>query len=160
MFCLDLLRSLEAHRVRYLLVGGLAMNLLGVPRLTMDVDVVLALDDENLDGFFAVARELGLKPSIPVAIEFPKDPASRREWIERRNRIALPLVAADPGSPTLDVLIEHPLEFESAYSRRERRRVADVEANVASVADMITLKERAGRRQDRDDIEHLRRLNS
>jgi hypothetical protein len=160
MFYLDLLRSLEAHRVRYLLVDGLAMNFLGVPRLTMDVDIVLAVDDENLDGFFAVARALGLKPSIPVAIEFLKDPASRREWIERRNMIALPLVAADPGSPTLDVLIEHPLDFEAAYSRRERRRVADVEASVASVADMITLKERAGRRQARDDVEHLRRLNS
>ena len=71
-----------------------------------------------------------------------------------------PLVAADPGSPTLDVLIEHPLDFEAAYSRRERRRVAEVEARVASVADMITLKERAGRRQDRDDVEHLRRLSS
>jgi len=136
------------------------MNLLGAPRLTMDVDIVLALDDGNLDGLFALARELGLKPSIPVAIEFPKDPASRREWIERRNKIALPLVAAAPGSPTLDVLIEHPLDFEAAHSRRERRRVADVEARVASVADMIALKERAGRRQDRDDVEHLRRLNA
>ena len=136
------------------------MNLLGAPRLTMDVDIVLALDDGNLDGLFALARELGLKPSIPVAIEFPKDPASRREWIERRNKIALPLVAAAPGSPTLDVLIEHPLDFEAAYSRRERRRVAEVEARVASVADMIALKERAGRRQDRDDVEHLRRLNA
>jgi hypothetical protein len=126
----------------------------------MDVDIVLALDDGNLDGLFALARELGLKPSIPVAIEFPKDPASRREWIERRNKIALPLVAAAPGSPTLDVLIEHPLDFEAAHSRRERRRVADVEARVASVADMIALKERAGRRQDRDDVEHLRRLNA
>jgi hypothetical protein len=72
MSYLDLLRSLEAHRVRVLLVDGLAMNLLGVPRPTMDVDIVLALDDENLDGFFAVARELGLEPSIPVATEFLK----------------------------------------------------------------------------------------
>ena len=54
MFYLDLFRSLEQHRVRYLLVGGLAVNLYGVPRMTMDV--VLALDSANLQGFLAAAR--------------------------------------------------------------------------------------------------------
>ncbi len=37
MFYLDLFKALEKHKVRYLLVGGLAMNLHGVPRATMDV---------------------------------------------------------------------------------------------------------------------------
>lgn len=134
------------------------MNLLGVPRLTMDVDLVLALDDANLDGFLAVTRELGLKPSIPVAIESLKDPAARREWMERRNMISFPLVSADPAAPTVDVLISHPLDFEAAFARRERRRVADIEVDVASIADMIALKQDTGRRQDRDDVEHLRRL--
>ncbi len=40
MFYLDLFKALEKHKVRYLLVGGLAMNLHGVPRATMDVDLV------------------------------------------------------------------------------------------------------------------------
>ena len=73
MFYLDLLRCLHEHRVRYLLVGGLAMNLHGVPRMTMDVDIVLALDDANLDAFFACARQLGLKPQAPVPLEALKD---------------------------------------------------------------------------------------
>ncbi len=50
MYYLQLFRCLDRHEVRYLLVGGLAMNLLGVPRLTMDVDIVLALDVVNLQG--------------------------------------------------------------------------------------------------------------
>jgi hypothetical protein len=158
MFYLDLLRSLDARRVRYLLVGGLAMNLLGVPRLTMDVDLVLALDEANLEAFLASARELGLKPSVPVAIESLKDPTMRREWIERRNMIAFPLAAADPGAPTVDVLISHPLDFDAAYARRESRPVTDLEVSVASVKDMIALKQGTGRRQDADDVEHLMRL--
>ena len=44
MFYLNLFKALEKHKVQYLLVGGLAMNLHGVPRTTMDVDLVLALD--------------------------------------------------------------------------------------------------------------------
>jgi hypothetical protein len=55
MFYLDLFRCLHAHNVRYLLAGGLAMNLHGVPRMTMDVDLVLALDDENIDAL-SIAR--------------------------------------------------------------------------------------------------------
>jgi hypothetical protein len=49
MFYLDLFRALNDHQVRYLLVGGLAMNLHGVPRMTMDVDLILAMDEANLE---------------------------------------------------------------------------------------------------------------
>ena len=62
MFYLDLFAGLDRRRVDYLLVGGLAMNLHGVPRLTMDVDIVLALDEQNLARFVACAEELGLRP--------------------------------------------------------------------------------------------------
>jgi hypothetical protein len=60
MFYLDLFRCLHEHDVRYLLVGGLAMNLHGVPRMTMDVDLILAMDDANL-GAAARARALAKK---------------------------------------------------------------------------------------------------
>jgi hypothetical protein len=56
------------------------------------------------------------------------------------------------------ILISHPLDFNAAFGRRERRRVGEMEINVASIDDMIALKQGTGRRQDRDDVEHLRRL--
>jgi hypothetical protein len=48
MFYVELFRALERAQVRYLLVGGVAVNLHGAERLTMDVDIMLALDPENL----------------------------------------------------------------------------------------------------------------
>lgn len=65
MFYLDLFRALEAKQVRYLLVGGVAMNLHGVPRMTMDVDIVLAMDEPNLRAFLGAANDLGLEPLRP-----------------------------------------------------------------------------------------------
>ncbi len=53
MFYLELFRKLQQRHVRYLVAGGLAMNLHGVPRMTMDVDLVLAFDHENLSAFIA-----------------------------------------------------------------------------------------------------------
>lgn len=158
VFYLELLGALETSNVRYLLVGGLAMNLLGVPRLTMDVDLVIALDEANVEAFLAATRTLGIRPTLPVAPDSLKDAAARREWVERRNMIAFPLAAPAPGAPTVDVLISHPLDFEAAYARRERRQVGQVAISLASIDDMIVLKSGTGRRQDRDDVEHLRRL--
>ena len=68
MFYLEVFRALEEHKVRYLLVGGLAMNLHGVPRMTMDIDLVIALDIKNLEGFIGAAVSLQLKPVLPIAL--------------------------------------------------------------------------------------------
>lgn len=156
MFYLDLFRSLEQHRVRYLLVGGLAVNLYGVPRMTMDVDVILALDSSNLEDFFQVVRELGLKPALPVALEDLLDPEKRANWVESRNMVAFSLCGEARNVPSVDVLIGVDLPFEQAYSRREIRGLAGIQVSLAALDDLIALKEQAGRAQDISDIEHLK----
>lgn len=157
MFYLDLFRCLHTRDVRYLLAGGLAMNLHGVPRMTMDVDLVIALDDANIDAFLECARELGLKPQAPVLLESLKDADQRRSWIEEKHLIAFALVGAS-GMPTVDILLKHQLDFDSALTRAVVQNIDDVPVRIASVDDMIALKQNTGRRQDSDDVEHLLRL--
>lgn len=158
MFYIDLFRGLHEHHVRYLLVGGLAMNLHGVPRMTMDVDIVLALDDANLDAFIACARKLGLKPVAPVPLESLKNPEQRRQWIEDRHMIAFALGAPQGGGATVDVLIQHPLDIDTAIAAAVRREVDGVPVTLCAVKDMIALKQGTGRRQDAADLEHLMRI--
>jgi len=45
----NVFRALTDSKVKYVIVGGVAMNLLGCPRFTNDIDVLLALDDQNLE---------------------------------------------------------------------------------------------------------------
>lgn len=160
MFYLDLFRALQTHRVRYAVVGGLAMNLHGVPRLTMDVDLLLDLGEENLQSFLSAARELSLKPGVPVGLSELADPRRRRAWIEEKGMVAFPLRPPDPTGPTVDVLVDPAVDVAGALARAERRDVGDVLVAVASVADLIGLKQAAGRRQDLADIEHLERLRA
>jgi hypothetical protein len=47
---LQLLRELEKRRVKYVLVGAVAMNLLGIVRATEDIDLFVPPDEENLLG--------------------------------------------------------------------------------------------------------------
>jgi hypothetical protein len=158
MFYLDLFRALNDHQVRYLLVGGLAMNLHGVPRMTMDVDLVLAMDEDNLDRFIGCARALDLSPVAPVPLAALKDAEQRRQWAEQKHMIAFALQPASTGGPTVDILIRPVIDIAAALLRGEARHLKDVAVSVAAIEDMITLKSAAGRQQDEDDIAHLERL--
>jgi len=158
MFYLDLFKALEKHKVRYLLVGGLAMNLHGVPRTTMDVDLVLALDPANLKAFLGTVETLRLRPVAPVDTDGLLDPAQRQKWVKEKNMLAFALRPPDVQGPTVDVLIDPPVDIEAALARTVWREVQGVRIPLISVEDLIRLKEKSGRAQDRSDIEHLRRL--
>jgi hypothetical protein len=157
VFYLELFRCLHQRNVRYLLAGGLAMNLHGVPRMTMDVDLVLALDDGNVDAFLQCARDLALQPQAPVPLESLRDPEQRKSWIDDKHLIAFALTG-QVGVPTVDVLLKHSLDLDTALGRGIVQTVEGVPVRVAAIEDMITLKQNTGRRQDQDDVEHLVRL--
>lgn len=158
MFYLELFKALEQHKIRYMLVGGLAMNLHGVPRSTMDVDLVLALDPENLKAFLGMAGDLMLKPVAPISPEGLLDPVQRQQWLKEKNMLVLALRPPDIMGPTVDVLIDPPLDIEAALKRAVRREVSKVNISLISIEDLIRLKEKSGREQDLSDIEHLHRL--
>jgi hypothetical protein len=48
---LQIFDLLPTHNVRYLLCGGLAVNIYGVPRMTADIDLILDFDEDNLKQF-------------------------------------------------------------------------------------------------------------
>lgn len=159
MIYLDLFRALHKHRVRYLLVGGLAMNLHGVPRMTMDVDLVLLMDEDNLDRFIACAGELDLSPVAPVPINALKSAEQREAWRNQKHMIAFALHNARGRIPVMvDVLIAPAIDIEAAMERAVVRDLGGIPLSLAGIDDMIALKRGTGRSQDQSDIEHLERL--
>jgi len=158
MFYLELFQKLESANIRYMLVGGLAMNLYGVPRSTMDVDIVLAMDQGNLRAFLDMVKQMNMQPVAPVSVETLLDPLVRKSWVRDKNMVAFGLRPADPSAPTVDVLIDPPLDIEAALKRVKSQPIGNCRVFLASLEDLIILKEKTGRAQDRADIEHLRRL--
>ncbi len=158
MFYLDLFRELEACKVRYLLVGGLAMNLHGVPRMTMDVDIILAMDEPNLQAFLKAAHHLGLQPVAPVMKEDLLSPSARKSWVVEKHMVAFALRPLDPAGPTIDVLIDPPVNVAEVLKHAESKVIEGVHVSLATVEDMIALKRAAGRKQDTADIRQLELL--
>jgi len=48
---LGILKKMNEKGVRYIVVGGIAVNLYGIPRMTYDIDLMLDLEDKNLKNF-------------------------------------------------------------------------------------------------------------
>ena len=97
MLYLDLFRSLALHNVPYLLVGGLAVNLHGIPRMTMDVDLAIRFTRESLGGLGEICRELSLAPIQPVTLQQLADPRERERLRNEKNMIAFSLRSPEIG---------------------------------------------------------------
>jgi predicted nucleotidyltransferase len=158
MFYLDLFRALQEQKVRYLVVGGVAVNLHGAERMTMDVDLMIAQDAENLPRFLAVARKLRLTPNLPVTLEQFCDAATLETWVRDKHMLAFQLRSPEIEAPSIDILVNPVVQFEPAYARRVRMDVQGVEISLAAVEDLVALKKGTGRAIDQSDIKALHRL--
>jgi Nucleotidyl transferase AbiEii toxin, Type IV TA system len=158
MFYLDLFGALARHRVRYVVVGGLALNLHGVERATMDVDLALALDPLNVEAAIDAFEELGLVPVAPVKIDEARDPETLRRWRRDKNMVAFGLRPAKGAGPTVDFLIEPVVPFATLAGNALAKAIGEITIPIASIDDLIALKRAAGRAIDLADIEALGRL--
>jgi hypothetical protein len=48
MYYFEILEGLHESKVKYLIVGGLSVNLYGVPRVTQDIDIIIAMGKKNI----------------------------------------------------------------------------------------------------------------
>lgn len=158
MFYVELFKALNKGRVRYLVVGGIAVNLHGIVRLTQDVDLMLALDAANLRRFVSAVKKYAFKPVVPVKLEDLTDPVKVRDWIENKHMLAFGLRPRNPVDPTLDILLKPPIDFKAAYARRVMASVGGSKVPVAAVEDIIAMKTGTGRQKDEADVLSLKRL--
>lgn len=160
MFYLDLFSALNRHQVSYVLIGGLAVALHGVERNTMDVDVSVVMSPDNLAHFVAAAKELRLQPLLPVPLSTLEDIQTLKLWSAERHLQAFALRSHELAGVTLDVLLFPPVDPADMVLRAQHLDIAGVRVPLASIDDLIALKQSAGRPIDLADIEHLKRLRT
>jgi predicted nucleotidyltransferase len=158
IFYEDVLRALDAASVRYVLVGGVAVILHGVPRTTADLDLVLDLAEDNMRRFVEVMTRLGFVPRAPVAAEDLASGERRREWLAEKHMVAFTFHR--PGRPLdeVDVIMDPPLPFAEMAAGAEVVEAEGMRLPIAGLRHLIAMKERARRGQDLADADALRRL--
>jgi hypothetical protein len=158
MFYERIFRELDQRKIRYLVIGGIAVNIHGYSRATGDLDIMLSFETENVKKFIDLVNALGYKPKIPVKIEELADPEKVEIWKKEKHMEVFSVYNTQNNLEHMDVMVENYIDFEAAYERREVVFARDIEISVSSIDDLIDLKKRASRRRDEIDIEALEKI--
>jgi hypothetical protein len=158
MFYEGVFKALNAARVKYLVAGGVAVNLHGFVRATADLDILISLDDENVKRFIGVAKKRAFKPRVPVKIEDFADPEKRKSWIQEKRMKVFSVYNPADEFEHIDVMIDVCIDFDHAFLRKKIINIGPMKVPVVGLKDLIKLKEAANRGRDLMDIAALKRL--
>jgi predicted nucleotidyltransferase len=155
----EVLGALSEAAVRYVVVGGVAVVLQGFARLTLDLDLVVQLEDSNLKLAIDVLERRGFRPLLPVRARDFTDEAIRRDWVENRNMLVFTMRDDRQRPPAVvDIFAREPAPFNEFWERSNVVSIGAQTVRVASIDDLIRMKQDAGRAKDIDDIEKLRAI--
>lgn len=138
----ELLSAFNAHRVRYLIVGGYAVSFHAQPRATKDLDVLIDPAEDNSKAVYAALLEFG----APVAGLEAKDFTAADSFF----RMGSPPVMVDilPRISGID--------FQAAWKRRVSREIGDgLVVEFISRDDLLAAKLSSGRPEDLADVAAL-----
>ncbi|MDA3884863.1 MAG: nucleotidyltransferase [Candidatus Delongbacteria bacterium] len=137
---------LEKNSVKYLIIGGFAVNFHGYPRYTKDIDIWLMVDHSNIENFLITLKEFGFE-SLGL---------NEKDFTDKDNIIQL---GYEPNR--IDILVSvDGLEFQKTYENRLDYKYDDICLNFISIDDLIIAKQTSGRPQDLADADFLLKLKN
>jgi diphthamide synthase (EF-2-diphthine--ammonia ligase) len=154
----DIFRQLNRNKVDYVVVGGVALVLHGIVRLTADLDLMLSLDGKNLHKFISLMTALGFRPRVPVKAESLADPSMRLYWHEEKQMEVFSFYHPKQAIGLVDVFIKEPIPFDEVNAEAVRIRAGSLSIPVASLDHLMVMKKISARKQDKEDIEAIKRL--
>jgi hypothetical protein len=138
----DAVSFLEAQQIAHALIGGLAVSLRGQPRVTADVDLVIAADVQRALSLAGALEGTNFRPLFD-GVEEVIEQAFILPLRHRQTNVKVDLALGLSG-------------FEQqAVIRAESMQVAGSTISVATTEDLIIFKILAGRPQDEQDLQGL-----
>ncbi len=136
----DVFASFQKHEVHYLVIGGIAAILYGVPRATFDLDILIEATPENARNLLNAMIEAGLGTASLIDAE----QLLEHEITIFKDRVRIDVQTSTPG-----------LEFQQAWLMRETLDYKGQVFYVVSKADLIASKKATGRQIDLEDVRLL-----
>ncbi len=143
----EILELFNKEEVRYLLIGGYAVNVYGYHRTTGDMDLWISTEEENIRRIQRVLLSVGFEEedvrsisemdfSIPQVFSIYAVPA-KVDFVTRVNLI----------------------DFDEAWPRRSTFVLEDeLVLNVVHYRDLVLMKMNTGRLKDKADVEEMQKI--
>jgi hypothetical protein len=137
----EFLRSLTAHRVEFLVVGGYAVGYHGFPRATVDIGVWVSRSEENARRLLGALTDFGFGAAVRDVSD-----------LNRPNRILR--MGLPPNR--IEVLTDiDGVAFEPCRERRVLGVIDGIELPIISLEDLKANKRASGRHKDLVDLANL-----
>ena len=136
----DVFRSFQRHDVKYVVIGGIAAILHGVPRATFDLDILIEATPDNTKRLLDALLDAGLgSASLTTARDLLAN-----EITIFKDRVRLDVQTSTPG-----------IAFADAWQHRKTMSYQGQEFFILSKEDLIASKRAAGRKVDLEDVRLL-----
>ena len=142
---IDFVNLCNKYEVEYLVIGGYAVSIHGYPRSTKDLDICIKISEQNALKMVQVINDFGF-----ASLKLTKEDFLKRDFITQLGHepVRIDILNDLDGVP-----------FEDAWINK---RVVDFEGskiNFIGYAELLKVKEKAGRPQDIADISKLKSRN-
>jgi hypothetical protein len=136
--------SFQTHEVRYVVIGGIAAILYGVPRATFDLDLLIDPTPDNARRLLLALTDAGLGTASLTSAE----EVLANEITVFKDKVRIDVQTSTPG-----------LTFEQAWRNRRTLTYENQEFYVVSREDLIASKSAAARPVDLEDVRLLKAGN-
>lgn len=154
---IDLLTTLSRSEVKFIICGGVAAVLHGVERMTLDLDITIDMETENIKRFLEAAQNSGLEPRAPIAATTLLDPELVQLLIKEKNAKVFSFVDKEKPWRQVDVFISDDYAYEKMVADTVVLSIAGYGMRVVSKEKLILMKKAVFplRQKDLFDIQAL-----
>jgi len=118
----EVFASFQKHNVKYIVIGGVAAVLHGVPRVTFDLDILIESSSDNAQSLLESLAEA----NIGTALLITADDLIAHEVTIFKDRVRIDVQTSTPG-----------IQFDDAWQRRVIMHYQGQEFYIVSKKDLI-----------------------
>ena len=156
---IELLTRLLDKNVEFIICGGLASVYHGVERMTMDLDISLNFEKQNVQRFIDAMKTLKMKPRVPERPESLLDKERIEFFIKEKNALVFTFIDPDIPFKQIDVFLTKENSYQSIISDTIEINIMNKTTRIVSIKKLIEMKESIEpiREKDKFDIVELKK---
>ncbi len=135
---------LSSLKIDYVVLGGIGVSIYGEPRLTLDIDINIMLDEEKIDDFLKEAKKYGFYPIT----------SSIKRFVHKTGVIPMRFSKGKVTGICDFIIAENPIEYLSI--RRGRfKKINSTKVKLVTPEDLIIHKITSSRPRDLEDVQGI-----
>jgi hypothetical protein len=147
---IKILKELNKENIPFLLVGGTALIIQGIPRTTLDIDIYLTTNKTNVKKLLLIANKLNLLSEQKTLLKIPHiEELITGQWITFETK---------DKKDIIDIYFEKEENFNKLYKNAVIKKIDNFNITVTCLEDLKKMKQNSKRAKDLADVSLINEL--